>query len=194
MKISKRLKMIGDLIPDNCRLLDIGCDHALLDIYVVNNKKNVKAVASDLHEGPLDQARKNIKSYKLEEKIETRLANGLEAIDKNINTIVISGMGGKNMLGIFKYSMDKISNINKIILSPNNDTSIIRTYLLKNGYFLEDEIMLEDKKIIYPILVFKKGKKHYTKDEYYFGPIFLKKKDDIFKILSKRIKTKRSVI
>jgi len=194
MKISKRLKMIGDLIPDNCRLLDIGCDHALLDIYVVNNKKNVKAVASDLHEGPLDQARKNIKSYKLEEKIETRLANGLEAIDKNINTIVISGMGGKNMLGIFKYSMDKISNINKIILSPNNDTSIIRTYLLKNGYFLEDEIMLEDKKIIYPILVFKKGKKHYTKDEYYFGPIFLKKKDDIFiKYYQKELKQKEAL-
>ena len=47
MKISKRLRAIGDLIEDNSFILDVGCDHALLDIYVVTNKKNVRAIASD---------------------------------------------------------------------------------------------------------------------------------------------------
>ena len=50
MKISKRLRVIGDLVKDNSFILDIGCDHALLDIYVVKNKKNIKAIASDINE------------------------------------------------------------------------------------------------------------------------------------------------
>ena len=61
MKINARLKKIGDLVEANSFCLDIGCDHALLDIYLVNQKKNIKAIASDIAEGPLEHARKNIK-------------------------------------------------------------------------------------------------------------------------------------
>ena len=78
MNISKRLKVIGDLVPDNSFILDIGCDHALLDIYVVTKNKNVKAIASDINEGPLKQAKINIKKYNLEDKIEITKADGLE--------------------------------------------------------------------------------------------------------------------
>ena len=65
MKISKRLRVISEFIPDNSFFLDIGCDHALLDIYTIQNKKNTKAIASDINEGPLKSAKENIKKYKL---------------------------------------------------------------------------------------------------------------------------------
>ena len=58
MKINNRLKMIGDLVQANSFCLDVGCDHALLDIYLVHRNKNIKAVASDIAEGPLEQAKK----------------------------------------------------------------------------------------------------------------------------------------
>ena len=35
MKINDRLKKIGDLVDANSLCLDIGCDHALLDIYLI---------------------------------------------------------------------------------------------------------------------------------------------------------------
>ena len=38
MKISNRLKSIAGLIIDSDKVADIGCDHALLDIYLVKNK------------------------------------------------------------------------------------------------------------------------------------------------------------
>ena len=63
MKISKRLKTISEFIDDNCNIIDVGCDHALLDIYLFKNKKNIKLIASDIGEGPLEQAEKNIKKY-----------------------------------------------------------------------------------------------------------------------------------
>ena len=61
MKINARLKKIGDLVEANSFCLDIGCDHALLDIYLVTQNKNIKAIASDIAEGPLEHARRNIK-------------------------------------------------------------------------------------------------------------------------------------
>ena len=46
MKINDRLKKIGDLVEANSFCLDVGCDHALLDIYLV--KKNEKESLDNL--------------------------------------------------------------------------------------------------------------------------------------------------
>ena len=53
MKINDRLKKIGDLVEANSFCLDVGCDHAFLDIYLVTRNKDIKAVASDIAEVPL---------------------------------------------------------------------------------------------------------------------------------------------
>jgi len=38
MKISNRLKRVASLVDDDTSIIDIGCDHALLDIFLVLNK------------------------------------------------------------------------------------------------------------------------------------------------------------
>ena len=73
MKINARLKKIGDLVEANSFCLDIGCDHALLDIYLVKRQKNIKAIASDIAKGPVEQAKNNIKKERLEKEIEVVL-------------------------------------------------------------------------------------------------------------------------
>ena len=83
MNISKRLKVIGDLVPDNSFILDIGCDHALLSIYAVTKNKSVKAIASDINEGPLKTAKSNIKKYDVEDKIKLKQEDGLNAFEKD---------------------------------------------------------------------------------------------------------------
>ena len=108
MKINDRLKHIGDLVEANSFCLDVGCDHAFLDIYLVKQNKNIKAIASDIAEGPVKQARENIKREGLEKKIEVRLGNGLDTYSDEVNTVIISGMGGRNMIGIFKNNMKSI--------------------------------------------------------------------------------------
>ena len=40
MRISKRLKTISEFIDKEDKIIDIGCDHALLDIYI---KENIKS-------------------------------------------------------------------------------------------------------------------------------------------------------
>lgn len=181
MKINDRLKTIGDLADANSFCLDVGCDHAFLDIYLVKRGDNINAIASDIAEGPLEQAKKNIKAEKLEGKIEVRLGNGLDTYSDEIDTVIISGMGGRSMIGIFKNNLDVLKKIKTIIVSPNNYQEDVKRFLVKSGFYIEEEVMVKEKKFIYQIIKLYRGKKRYTRREYFFGPIFLKKKDKLFK-------------
>ncbi len=194
MKINDRLKHIGDLVEANSFCLDVGCDHAFLDIYLVKQNKNIKAIASDIAEGPVKQARENIKREGLEKKIEVRLGNGLDTYSDEVNTVIISGMGGRNMIGIFKNNMKVLKKIDTIIISPNNYQIDVKKFLTKNGFYIDDEELVKDKKFIYQIIKFKKGKRHYTRREYFFGPVLLEKKGNLFEEYYKREKLSREIL
>ncbi len=181
IRLSKRLESIANYVTDNMNLVDVGCDHALLDIFLVQTKKNIKVIASDINQNALDIAINNIKKYHLENKIKTCLSKGLESIDTaTLDTIIISGMGSHTMVGILYNSISKLKNINTLILQSNNDIDFLREKVTKLGYYIKEEKLIKDSNIIYTIIVFKKGHKRYTKREIYFGPTLLKNKDNLF--------------
>ena len=172
--------MIGDLVEANSFCLDVGCDHALLDIYLVKRKANIKAIASDIKEGPLDQAKKNIKREHLENDIEVRLGDGLSTYSDEINTVIISGMGGRNIIGICKNNLKTFKKVDTYIISPNNYQIDVKKFFTKNGYYIANEELVKDSNFIYQIIIFKKGKKRYSKKDYFFGPVLLEKKGKLF--------------
>ena len=194
MKINERLKKIGDLVEANSVCLDVGCDHALLDIYLVKRNKNIKAIASDIAEGPLEQAKKNIRRERLDGEIEVRLGSGFNTYSDDIDTIIISGMGGRNIIGICKENPKVLKKVKTIILSPNNYQEDVKRYLCKNGFYISNEEFVRDKKFIYQIIIFSKGKKKYTKKEYFFGPVFLVKKGPLFREYYEREMKSREIL
>ncbi len=194
MKINARLKKIGDLVEANSFCLDVGCDHALLDIYLVRQNKNIRAVASDVKEGPVLQAKKNIKQEKLEEVIEVRLGDGLSTYTKDIDTVIISGMGGRNIISICKNDMKNFKMVSTYILSPNNYQEDVKRFFVKNGYYIANEEFVKDKRFIYQIIILKKGKKKYTKKEFFFGPVFLLKKGPLFREYYEREMKAREIL
>ena len=178
MKLSKRLRVISDFIPDNSFILDIGCDHALLDIYCVMNKKNVRAIASDINAGPLQKAKENIKKYDVD--VETFLGDGLGAYEEGIDIVVMSGLGSITIVDILENGHNVLSKINKLIISSNNDYYYLRKSICSLGFYISDEKMVYDRGKFYPIIVFEKGMKKYNKKELLYGPIFLKTREDEF--------------
>ncbi len=194
MRINNRLKKVGEVVDTDSLILDIGCDHALLDIYLIKENKVKKAIASDIAKGPLDSARSNIESYHMEDRIELRLGDGLECYTDDIDTIVISGMGGRTIIGIFKYQLAVVKNIKTIILSPNNYQEDVRRFFSTIGFMIEDETLVKDGKVIYQIMKFKRGKKKYKKRDYFFGPILLENKDPLFQEYYKKELISRKII
>lgn len=181
IKLSKRLKKIADFVDDNTSLVDIGCDHGLLGIYLVKNKNNIKVIASDVNKNALSNAIKNIKKYKLENVIETVVSDGLNNIDvSKIDTIIISGMGTHTIVGILYNNIKKLKNIDTLIIQSNNDIDFLRYKVSKLGYKIVDEALVEDAGIIYEVIKFKKGFNIYTKKQIYFGPVLSRNKDDLF--------------
>ena len=180
IKLSKRLLAIANLIDDNSKVADIGCDHGLVSIYLAMNKQNISIIASDINQNALDNAIKNINKYHLEDKIKVCLSNGLDNINDEIDTIIISGMGGHTIIDILTNNQEKLNTVNNIIIQSNNDIEYVRRKIVKLGYCISKEELILDKNIYYTVILFTKGKKKYTNKEYYFGPILLKENSKIF--------------
>ena len=180
IKLSKRLLSIANLVDDNSKVVDIGCDHGLVSIYLAMNKQNISIIASDINQNALDNAIKNINKYHLEDKIKVCLSNGLDNINDEIDTIIISGMGGHTIIDILTNNQEKLNTVNNIIIQSNNDIEYVRRKIVKLGYCISKEELILDKNIYYTVILFTKGKKKYTNKEYYFGPILLKENSKIF--------------
>lgn len=162
--ISKRLNVIASLVDSN-RIIDIGCDHALLDIYLTN--KGINCVAIDNKETVLDKARENIKKNNLLDKIKIICSNGLENYNVLGNeNVIIAGMGTNTILNIIQNK--EFNKINTLIIQSNNNLYELRKKICKLGYYIDKEIVIFDKKY-YNIIRFKKGFKKYSYFDYYFG-------------------------
>ncbi|MBQ9181537.1 MAG: SAM-dependent methyltransferase [Bacilli bacterium] len=154
MNLSKRLKTIQNFIDNDVRVVDVGCDHALLDIYLTLNR-NIKCVASDINEQALNIAKKNIKKYNLENKIDVILSDGLDNIKLLENdVIVISGMGTKTIINILK---NKNLKTQKLIIQSNTEIFLLRKQLKKLGYRVIDEAVCFEKGKYYPTIFYEKG-------------------------------------
>ena len=182
IKISKRLKEVANLTlkEKSNGIIDVGCDHALLDIYLLQNNNDLRIVASDLRKKPLENARKNIEKYSFLNKIEIRLQDGIDILDDYIDTILISGMGQETIVDILERDKNKLNNINRLIISSNNKFPIIREKISALGFTIKDEVIVYEEGIYYIIMEFVKGTSKYSKEELFFGPILLNKKDDMF--------------
>ncbi len=174
---------------------DIGTDHAYVPIYL-HKKGNVeKVIACDINKKPLQKAQQNIKLHHAENKIITRLGNGLQPLQPyEVDSIVISGMGGMLMIELMEQSQNIIKTVKELILCPHLDVTAVRKYLHNIGYVITDEKMIQEWDNFYTILRAIPGKQKYDKEiEYIFGSILLEKKDAVLKeyIINEKIRLKK---
>ncbi|MGN1126645.1 MAG: class I SAM-dependent methyltransferase, partial [Ruminococcus sp.] len=111
MILPKRLSLIASMVDEGAVVADIGTDHAHLPIFLVQSKICPSALACDIKESPLETGRQNIEFCHLEDKIKTRLSDGLSSIKSNeADTFTIAGMGGDMIIHILSscpYIFDK---------------------------------------------------------------------------------------
>lgn len=172
-KLSKRLNALALFVSKDDSVVDVGCDHGYLSIYLKENKLVKNVIASDINKNALNNAINNINKKKLN--IKTILSDGLENINlKNINTLIISGMGTNTILHILSDNT-KLNKINKLIIQSNNDYDILRKELNNKGYYLDKEEYTFDKNKWYVTCLFIKSDKKNTKEEIDYG--YLNNKD-----------------
>ncbi|CAI2603997.1 tRNA (adenine(22)-N(1))-methyltransferase [Apilactobacillus kunkeei] len=183
-KLSQRLKVVADFVPQNSRVADIGSDHAYLPVYLMKQKQIEFGIASEVAKGPLDNAIQEIKAEGLSDRIDTRLADGLLSVqpEDEINCVTIAGMGGTLIKNILENGKSHLSGKELLILQPNVGEDRLRTWLMNNKYEISDETILREDGHTYEIIVAKRTDKdvQYSQQEIKFGPFLLKQHSDVF--------------
>ena len=172
MKLSKRLETVASMVTKGNRAADVGCDHGFVPIFLVESGISPLAVAADVRPGPLSRAKEHIKEHRLEEKIQTRLSDGLANIKPGeADSLIMSGIGGILMMRLLQDEEHTAKSFKELILSPQSELFDVRRYLVSNGYLIEYEHMLCDEGkyyFIFHVLV-KKDEREWSEEEYRYG-------------------------
>ncbi len=146
--LSRRLGMLADMVTRESRVVDVGCDHGFLSIYLVQQGISPRVLAMDVRKGPLAAAAQHIAECGLGEYIETRLSDGLHEYRLGeADTLVCAGMGGRLMARIVSESMEKAEALGELILQPQSELREFREFLRTNGFRVvaEDAVYEEGK-------------------------------------------------
>lgn len=185
MELSGRLKLIAQMVPECNIVYDIGTDHAYIPVYLINDKKCKKAIASDVRLGPINIAKKNIEQYGLLDKIETRVGDGLDTIKGNEEgVIIIAGMGGLLIKEILERDIDKAKKAKSLILQPMYAIEVVHQWLCENGFEVYNEKLVKEEHKIYDVIATKWTGKIQKKDVLYnhIGEKLFENKDPLLKI------------
>jgi len=180
--ISKRLELVASFVPQGAVLLDVGSDHAYLPIELVERGRIEGAIAGEVVVGPYQSAIKNVEAHCLKEKIQVRLANGLAAFEEvdQVSVITIAGMGGRLIATILEEGLEKLANVERLILQPNNREDDLRIWLQDNGFQIVAESILEEAGKFYEILVVEAGQMKLSASDVRFGPFLSKEVSPVF--------------
>ncbi|MBR3988511.1 MAG: SAM-dependent methyltransferase [Clostridia bacterium] len=137
--LNNRLSLCAEMVRKGAKIADIGTDHAYLPVWLVRAGFASFALACDIKAEPLMQGELTIKKYHAEDLVETRLCDGLNAVNpEEADDIIIAGMGGETIVHILSdanWLKDKSKNL---ILQPMSKHELVINYLYKNGFELKE--------------------------------------------------------
>lgn len=181
MELSKRLYAVAGLVTEGASVADVGTDHGYIPIYLVECKIASKALALDIHRGPLERARLHITGHGLKGQIETRLSDGLsEVAPGEVDTMIAAGMGGNLIIRILTEGKTVVDSLSACILQPQSEIESVRRYLAGNGLVITDEDMVEEEGKFYPMMRVIHGiPEPYEDHEYRYGKKLLERKHPV---------------
>ncbi len=157
--MSKRLQYIVDMVTYFDTIADIGCDHGYVCIELIKNNKVKKAIASDISYPSLKKTIDFVKVNNIDDRIETRVGDGLDVLNKDeVDAVIVAGMGGVLISDILKknYNLKFKEKNPLLILQPVQQAKDLRYYLYENKFEIVDEDIVFDMGKYYNIIVAKK--------------------------------------
>lgn len=192
LQLTPRLKAVASLIEKGSRVADIGTDHGLLPVYLMQKNLVSYIVATDCKEGPLRAVRENLTRYNLTEEIKVKKGWGLTPLQPGeVDTVVISGLGGNTILEIVDRAGSSLSC--RYILQPVQHIFKLRRGLVSRGFIFEDELLVRGDGRYYTVISGRfqgAGAEKYSDFELMVGPVLLNKRPPILRGYLQELMTK----
>jgi tRNA (adenine22-N1)-methyltransferase len=171
MARNKRISFLAELTKGYSKVLDIGTDHGLVLRKAFDKGYINEAIASDINEQPLNQAKKNLKNYP----VHYVISDGFLAINEPFDLAIIAGMGAYLICDILTHAPTHQATY---ILQANDKQEVLRKYLCDHEFMIIDEYIVFDK-FSYVIIKVQRGQMTLTEDELYLGPILKHKPEAV---------------
>ncbi len=143
MKLSERLQWIADRVPAGAVAADVGTDHGLLPIFLLQSGRSSRVILSDVNPGPLEKARGNLEHACPDADCALRLGSGLAPLAAGeADAVIIAGMGGLLIRGILDAEPEKSRSFPLYLLQPRSAAAELRRYLFENGWEIAEEALL----------------------------------------------------
>lgn len=185
MQLSERLRAVAESVTVGNRVADIGCDHAYISIYLIENDIAPQVIAMDVNKGPLKRARENITRHGFDNRIRTRLSDGLHEMSPGeADTILIAGMGGALIIKILEEGHKAVQKCRELILQPQAELFLVRKYIHQIGFHIVREKMLKEDGKYYVIMsaVSDTLPENYDREVFYqYGKLLLEQKEPVLK-------------
>ena len=180
IKLPPRLSVIAEMVPCGTKLADVGTDHGLVPIFLLQSGRIRSSAASDIRPGPLSRARANAESHGIDN-IRFVLCDGLAGISpEEADTIVIAGMGGETIAAILAAA-PWVKSDKTLILQPMSRPEVLRGALGEQRLRIEEERLVEDGGKLYTILRAGSGEpRSLSEAERYIGPVELLSGQELF--------------
>jgi len=177
--LGARLASCAGFVRRGKIVADIGTDHAMLPVWLVSEGIVPEAIASDINQGPIESARRNIARYGLDDRIATFVGGGLQTLSPDMaQDIVIAGMGGELIASILGDCEWIRSEEYRLILQPMSHPERLREWLFSNGFRIIDEQAVTDANKIYTVICAEYSGESAGYDEYEIYAGGLAEKDD----------------
>ncbi len=197
ISVSRRLAQLAAMMPEVAWAADIGTDHAKLLALLIQQNKIQRGLGVEVVEGPWQTALKNVAALGLSDVIEIRKGDGLAPLRPGeVQAVIIAGMGGKTMTGILSRSPEVFQSLQWLLLQPMSQAGDLRIYLQKNGWKIMQEDLIEERDIIYPILLACPGAMpELTQWQADYGPILLMQRPPMLKkLIEKDLKGMQEIL
>ena len=183
MGYGKRIDTLCSLLSPVKTFADVGCDHGYCSEYMLKNGLCQFAILSDISKGSLQKAETLLQSFIKSGKAKAVLGNGFFGVDKDVDEVLIAGMGGSEIVAILSNPQYGFMP-KRFVFQPMHDSEKLRRYILNNGGYIDRDFTFEDGKF-YDVIVGGrvKGKEEtpaYSDLEYEFGRENLRAKPTAF--------------
>ena len=161
---------VAEQVPAGARVADVGTDHAMVPVWLVQSGRADSVLATDIRSGPLQSAAALVEKTGTGGHIRLLQTDGLAGIGPaDADTVILAGMGGETMLAILSAApWTKRDTL--LILQPQSKRAALRLWLTDNGYLIEAERLVEDAGRVYPIMRVRGGvSPAYTAAELHLG-------------------------
>lgn len=157
-ELTPRLAAAAALVPPGAKLADIGTDHAYLPVWLLREGRVERAIAADLHPGPLARAKATAARYSCTDQMDFRLCDGLSGLRAGeADTIVIAGMGGETIADILARAPWVRDGSITLILQPMSCQPQLRRWLWTNGFHIRRERIGREGKRLYTVFLVSFG-------------------------------------